>query len=80
MIPGCGEVLARTIRVHTGEIGRFGTAKKYAAYAGLVLWVQDSNEMIHHGKIAKRGPEELRTALIQAVIGMKEKVQSLRRP
>ncbi|MDR2515880.1 MAG: IS110 family transposase, partial [Spirochaetaceae bacterium] len=46
-------------------------AKKYAAYAGLVPWVQNSNETVHHGRITKRGPEELRTALVQVVLGMR---------
>ena len=38
--------------------------------AGLVPWVQNSNETIHHGRITKRGPVELRTALVQVVLGM----------
>jgi transposase len=70
-IPGCGEVCAWTIRAYTDDIGRFANAKKYAAFAGLVPWVRDSNERIHHGTITKRGPEELRTALIQVVLGIR---------
>jgi transposase len=70
-IPGCGEVCAWTIRAYTDDIGRFASAKKYTAYAGLVPWVQDSNERVRHGKITKRGPEELRTALVQVVMGMR---------
>ena len=31
----------------------------------LVPWVSDSNETVHHGKITKRGPQELRTAFVQ---------------
>jgi transposase len=69
-IPGCGEVSAWTIRAYTDDIKRFTSAKKYAAYCGLTPWVQDSNETVHHGKITKRGPEELRTALVQVVMGM----------
>lgn len=38
--------------------------------AGLVPWVQNSAERERHGKIAKRGPNELRTALVQVVLGM----------
>jgi transposase len=75
-IPGCGEIGAWTIRAYTDDIKRFANPKKYAAYAGLVPWVQNSNETIHHGKITKRGPKELRTALVQVVMGlrrMKEK-------
>ena len=70
-IPGCGEIGAWTIRAYTDDIGRFVDAKHYAAYAGLVPWVQNSNETVHHGRITKRGPEELRTALVQVVMGMR---------
>jgi transposase len=70
-IPGCGEIGAWTIRAYTDDIGRFSSANKYAAYAGLVPWVQNSNETIRHGKITKRGPQELRTALVQVVMGLR---------
>jgi transposase len=70
-IPGCGEVCAWTIRAYTDDIKRFACAKKYASYAGLAPWVQNSNETVHHGKITKRGPEQLRTALVQVVMGMR---------
>jgi hypothetical protein len=70
-IPGCGEICAWTIRAFVDDIGRFGSAKKLAAFAGLAPWVQDSNETVRHGRITKRGPEELRTALVQVVLGMR---------
>jgi transposase len=70
-IPGCGEISAWTIRAYTDDIGRFASSKKYASYAGLAPWVQNSNETVHHGKITKRGPEELRTALVQVVMGIR---------
>jgi transposase len=70
-IPGCGEIGAWTIRAFTDDIGRFVDAKHYSAFAGLAPWVQNSNETIHHGRITKRGPEELRTALAQVVMGMR---------
>jgi len=70
-IPGCGEVCAWTIRAYTDDIKRFASAKKYASYAGLAPWVQNSNETVHHGKITKRGPEQLRTAVVQVVMGMR---------
>jgi transposase len=70
-IPGCGEICAWTIRAYTDDIARFSSAKKYASFAGLVPWVQNSNERIHHGKITKRGPKELRTAIVQVVMGMR---------
>jgi transposase len=70
-IPGCGKISAWTIRAYTDDISRFATAKKFAAYAGLVPWVQNSNETVHIGKITKRGSEELRTALVQVVMGIR---------
>lgn len=70
-IRGCGKITAWTIRAYTEDISRFTTAKKYAAFCGLVPWVQDSNETIHHGKITKRGPQELRTCFVQLVMGIR---------
>jgi transposase len=80
-IPGCGEICAWTIRAYTDDIKRFANPKKYASFAGLAPWVQNSNETIHHGSITKRGPKELRTAIVQVVMGlrrMKEKTSSWR--
>lgn len=69
-IPGVGLITAATIRAYTDDINRYASAKKYAAHAGLVPWVQNSNETIRHGHITKRGPVELRTAFVQVVMGM----------
>ena len=65
-IRGCGKITAWTIRAYTEDI-----SKKYAAFCGLVPWVQDSNATIHHGKITKRGPQELRTCFVQLVLGIR---------
>jgi transposase len=70
-IPGCGEIGAWTIRAYTADIRRFASPKKYASFAGLAPWVQNSNETIHHGSITKRGPKELRTAIVQVVMGIR---------
>lgn len=70
-IPGCGRIGAWTIRAYTDDIGRFATSKKYASYAGMAPWVQNSNETVRHGRITKRGPQELRTAFVQVVLGMR---------
>lgn len=70
-IRGCGKITAWTIRAYTDDITRFKSAKKYAAFCGLVPWVQNSNETIYHGKITKRGPQELRTAYVQLVMGLR---------
>ena len=70
-IPGCGEICAWTIRAYTDDIKRFTSAKKYCSYAGLAPRVSNSNETIRHGRITKRGPQELRTALVQVVMGLR---------
>jgi len=70
-IPGCGKINAWTIRAYTDDIKRFSSAKKYASFAGLAPWVQNTNETIHHGRITKRGPKELRTAMVQIVMGIR---------
>jgi transposase len=70
-IPGCGEICSWTIRAYTDDIKRFANPKKYTSFAGLAPWVQNSNETIRHGKITKRGPKELRTALVQVVMGLR---------
>ena len=69
-MPGVGLITAATIRAYTDDINRYESAKKYASHAGLVPWVQNSNETIRHGHITKRGPVELRTAFVQMVMGM----------
>jgi transposase len=69
-IPEVGLITAATIRAYTDDINRYESAKKYAAHAGLVPWVQNSNKTIHHGHITRRGPVELRTAFVQMVMGM----------
>ena len=71
MIPGCGAICAWTIRAYTDDIKRFASPKKYASFAGLAPWVQNSNETVRHGRITKRGPKELRTALVQVVMGLR---------
>lgn len=79
-VPGIGIVNACTIAAYTDDISRFETYKNYSAYCGLVPWVQASNESSHYGHITKRGPQELRTALVQctvAMVRMKDKTQDL---
>jgi len=69
-IPGIGIVNACTIRAYIDDIDRFESYKHFSAYCGLVPWVQTSNESIYYGRITKRGPQELRTALVQCVVAM----------
>jgi len=69
-IPGAGLITASTVRAFTDDISRYEDPKHYASHAGLAPWVQDSGQRERHGSITKRGPEELRTALVQIVVGM----------
>lgn len=68
-MPGCGDIIASTIVAYTDDIRRFKSPKQYAAYAGLVPYVHNSNTMQRHGTITKHGPEPLRTAFVQLVLG-----------
>lgn len=69
-IPGIGIVNACTIYAYIDDIDRFESYKNFSAYCGLVPWVQTSNETVYYGRITKRGPQELRTALVQCVVAM----------
>jgi transposase len=70
-VPGIGKITAATIASYTENLERFdGDFKKFTAYIGIVPGVYNSNETIHHGRITKRGPQELRTAFVQAALGM----------
>ena len=70
-VPGIGINTATTIAAYTEDLERFeGNYKKFAAYVGIVPSVHNSNESIHYGRITKHGPQELRTAFVQAAMGM----------
>jgi len=69
-IPGAGIITASTISAYVDDINRFASYKEFSSYAGLAPWVQISNTTEHYGKITKRGPEPLRTAIVQIVLGM----------
>ena len=69
-IPGAGLITATSIRAYIDDIGRFKSFKQLSAYEGLTHWVQCSDTTVHYGRITKRGPEPLRTAIVQLVLGM----------
>lgn len=69
-ISGTGKVNAITVRAHIDDIKRFVHYKKLSSFAGLVPWVNCSDEKRIYGRITKHGPSELRTALVQMVLGM----------
>ncbi len=49
---------------------QLNSKKGRANYPGLVPWVNISDKKEYYGHITKYGPEELRTALAQMVLGM----------
>ena len=70
-VPGIGINTATTIAAYTADLERFGgDYKKFASYVGIVPSVHNSNESNHYGRITKHGPQELRTAFVQAALGM----------
>ena len=71
-IPGVGFLTAGTIAAYTKDLDkRFGgDFKRFASYVGIVPSVHNSNETVHMGRLTKHGPQELRTAFVQATMGM----------
>jgi len=66
-LPGIGEFLARLIDAEIDDIGRFSSAKKLAAYAGLVPSTYSSGGKTFNGRIIKGGNKWLRWAFVEAV-------------
>jgi len=66
VLPGVGELTALMILAETGDIGRFPTARKLAAWAGLTPTVRGSDQTVRHGHISKQGSAWLRWILCEA--------------
>ena len=69
-IPGTGSITAISVRAYIDDIKRFKEYGKLSSYCGLVPVVKSSDEKVYYGAITKRGPKELRTVIIQMVLGM----------
>lgn len=69
-IPGTGSISAISVRAYIDDIKRFKEFEKLSSYCGLVPIVKSSDEKSYYGHITKRGPKELRTVIIQMVLGM----------
>jgi transposase len=68
-IPGIGVILAAIILGEIGDISRFSTPSKLAAYAGIDAAVCQSGQFeASSGKMSKRGSPYLRKALFQAAL------------
>lgn len=66
-LPGIGAFFSVLIRFEVDDITRFETAKKFAAYTGLVPSTYSSGKRTVHGRLTKQGNKWLRWALIEAV-------------
>ena len=65
-VPGVGPIVALTVLAVFSDVRRFPTAKHAASYAGLVAATYDSGERVQHGRITRRGSNELRAMLCEA--------------
>ena len=64
-VPGVGPRTAEVLAVHLGDGTRFDSADEVSAYAGLVPRQYQSGETDRRGRITKRGPKLLRSALVE---------------
>jgi transposase len=65
-LPGVGELTALVILAEIGDIGRFASARRLAAWAGLTPTVRGSDLTVRHGHISKQGSTWLRWILCEA--------------
>jgi len=66
MLPGVGEFTALVMVAEIGDVSRFRSARKLAAWAGLTPTVRGSDLKVRHGHISKQGSVWLRWAMNQA--------------
>jgi transposase len=65
-LPGVGPFTALVLLAEIGDITRFGSARKLAAWAGLTPTVRGSDRTVRHGHISKQGPVWARWILCEA--------------
>lgn len=65
-LPGVGELTALVMLAEIGDISRFGSARKLAAWAGLTPTVRGSDLVVRHGHVSKQGSIWLRWILCEA--------------
>lgn len=65
-IPGVGRKTAEVVVAYLDDPHRFQNARQVSSYAGLVPRRYQSGEMDRQGRIHKRGPRQLRGALVEA--------------
>ncbi|WBP84671.1 IS110 family RNA-guided transposase [Kitasatospora cathayae] len=65
-LPGVGTLTALVITTEVGDVTRFPSARKLAAWAGLTPTVRASDLTVHQGHISKQGSARLRWILCEA--------------
>jgi transposase len=65
-IPGVGRKTAEVVVAYIDDPHRFQNSRQVSSYAGLVPRRYQSGEMDRQGRINKRGPRLLRSALVEA--------------
>ena len=65
-IPGVGRRTAEVVVAYIDDPNRFDNARQVGSYAGLVPRQHQSGETNRMGKITRRGPRILRSALVEA--------------
>jgi transposase len=65
-IPGVGPRTAEVVVAYLDDARRFKNARQVSSYAGLVPRRYQSGQMDRQGRIHKRGPRLLRSALVEA--------------
>ncbi len=73
-LPGVGRLTALTLVAEIGDIGRFPSARKLCAWAGITPNVRNSDRRVRHGHISKQGSVWVRWILVEAAH------QAIRRP
>jgi transposase len=64
--PGVGPIVALTMLATISDVTRFPSSKHVASYVGLVPSTYDSGDRVRHGRITRRGSNELRSMLCEA--------------
>jgi len=65
-LPGVGPFTALVLLAEIGEVTRFSSARKLAAWAGLTPTVRGSDRTVRHGHISKQGSAWVRWILCEA--------------
>jgi transposase len=65
-LPGVGPFTALVLLAEIGDISRFGSARKLAAWAGLTPTVRGSDRTVRHGHISKQGSVWVRWVMGEA--------------